>query len=186
MQAAKSGYLSGLAAPADQPVPKFIAGGAYYFGVKEPLIDVTRPLDKEALEKEILKHMQVKGITLGTSEAINVAEEGGHGQLIPAKLTKAGEPYSNPLTASPEQFGQLFATAANQMTEFATRILAGEVNAAPFRYPNGDNACRFCRYHVVCHFDTQVPGDRYRRLAYRENRRAWELFDKEIAHAAMD
>lgn len=159
---------------------QFLPAAAYYFNVREPVVSVTKPLDEEKLEQELLKALRVKGVTLDSPEAICLAEESAQGHLIPARLTQRGVPYSNPLVISRERMQQLFDLAERRIVEFASRILAGEVEASPFRYGSGDSGCGFCRYHVVCQFDPQVAGDHYRLLEYRENRRAWELFDREL------
>lgn len=202
LQAARTGHLPGLAggaataataavpqARADCPTIKcnqVLPGGAYYFNVKEPIIDTTKPLEPAALQKELLKKMQVKGLTLRSVDAIRLAEADAEGQLIPARLTKAGEPYNNPLTVTQDSFEQLMTVAEERMRGFAGRILAGEVQAAPYRYPNGANACQFCPFHVVCHFDPQIGSDHYRLLEHRDNRRAWELLDGTVPSAISE
>jgi ATP-dependent helicase/nuclease subunit B len=154
-----------------------LPAGAYYFNVREPTVDATQPLDDEEWEKRLLKSLRLAGMTLDSAEAIRLAERSGQGRLIPARLTKDGQPYRDALVVSDERMQQLFRVVRQRMQEFSTRILAGEVSPRPFRYAAGRSGCRFCRYHEVCHFDPQVPGDFYRPLEYRENRRAWEWLD---------
>lgn len=188
LQAAEQGHLlphrrAGLSPEASVPI---MPAGAYYFNVREPSVDATSQLDEAALERELLKAFRLKGVSLGSPEAICLAEEAAQGLLIPARLTKGGAPYSDPLVVSQHRVGQLMDLTKQRMAASASRILAGEVAARPYRYGTQSGACRFCRYHVVCHFDPQVEGDRYRPLEHRENRRAWELFDQESGRPDAD
>jgi ATP-dependent helicase/nuclease subunit B len=153
-------------------------GGAYYFNVRERFIDATQPREPEELEQMLLKEYRLKGVTLGTPGAIRCAEESGKGELVPARLNKDGQPASSPLAISAERFEQLFAHIQQLMINSAQQILNGTVQARPYRYPNGKNACTFCSYHPLCHFDLQIPGDRYRHLEYQADRTAWQLFDQ--------
>lgn len=153
--------------------------GAYYFNVREPTVDTTQPMDDDEWEKSLLKKLRLEGVTLHSGEAIRLAEESGQGMLIPARLKKDGEPYQDPLVATQERLEALFRVVRQRMRGFAERIMAGDVSPYPYRYPERRlSGCRFCPYHVVCHFDPLVPGNYYRQLEYRENRRAWEWLDE--------
>lgn len=170
MAAAQSGYFGPVSDS------KLMPAGAYYFAVREPLIDVTTPLDENALETKLLREMRMQGVSLDDTDAILLAESDGQGRLIPAKLKKDGTPSSSPLTLSCEQFSALLNGMQQRMRQLAQRILTGEIAISPYRYANGKSACRFCPYMPVCLFDTQLPGNRYRNLEYRENRRAGQFF----------
>lgn len=170
-QAATAGLLGADGEVVVQPA------GAYYFNVREPTVDTTQPLDDEEWENQLLKSLRLEGITLDSAEAIRLAEHSGQGRLIPARLTGSGQPWRDPLVVSEQRMEQLFRVVGQRIQAFCTRILAGEVSPRPFRYPSGRSGCGFCRYHEVCHFDPQVPGDSYQPLEYRENRRAWEWLD---------
>ena len=172
-QAIKAGLLGDYGQLTVQPA------GAYYFNVREPTVDTTQSLDDEEWEKSLLKKLRFQGITLDSAQAVRLAEESGQGMLIPARLKREGEPYRDPLVASKQRLEQLFRVVRQRMQQFAERIVAGEVSPQPYRYPERRvSGCRFCPYHVVCHFDPLVPGNNYRQLEYRENRRAWEWFDE--------
>ncbi|HHT28574.1 MAG TPA: hypothetical protein GXZ82_15225 [Firmicutes bacterium] len=159
-------------------------GGAYYFNVRERFIDAAQPQEPAEMEQLLLKQYRLQGITLGTPEAIRCAEESGSGKLIQARLNKDGRPASSPLSISTEQFNQLFERTRQCMSESAQQILNGAVQARPFRYPDGKNACTFCSYHPLCHFDLQIPSDRYRHVEHLADRDAWRLFDQHAARSA--
>ena len=137
--------------------------GALYFGVENPIISTSGPVDAEQAAEEIKKHLSMEGILLKDEQILPLMTSNDENaqKLLPYSLNRSGDFSKNSSVLSEENFNILLQFTAYQLKYLGDTILTGEVNPAPYRDKNM-SACHYCPYLPVCQFDLNFPVNRYR------------------------
>ena len=128
--------------------------GVLYLPAKFPVVkasDITpdksgKETLEETRERKQLKAMTMEGILINDPDVLAAMEEGGGGVFIPTYAKQKG---ADKHVATLEQFGRLKRRMEDLLTQMATSLRAGGVEANPFVTKNRD-ACEYCDYRDVC------------------------------------
>ena len=146
------------------PEKEIVPAGIYYYHIQDPFVEDSGSLSPEQLEEKRKRELRMKGLT-NESQKVAVHLEAVGGQKISA-----------------ERFEGLRRHVQHRVREFGERILAGEIEVAPYRRKK-DSACDYCAFHAICGFDPKIPGYHFRRLKEQTPEEIWERIEgKEASH----
>ena len=124
--------------------------GDRYGGSMTPAGVLYLPSDPKPAEseKDAKKIFRMNGLLLDDAEALAAMEEKGEGVYIPTSLKKDGWDGRN--LASAALFGQIERRIGEIVTDMATELRNGNVDAVPAQKGSEPEACRYCDYRAVC------------------------------------
>jgi ATP-dependent helicase/nuclease subunit B len=128
------------------------AAGAFYFMVRDPLVDAEDA--KEAAEKAIAKTLQLKGVVLADVDVVSAMD--AEGTALGSIFTKSGEVAARAAAYTPTEMQSLLDHAKHKAAELADGIRAGDISVAPAEM-KGWSACQWCEYSAVCGYDPAMP-----------------------------
>lgn len=128
------------------------AGGAFYFTVRDPLVDAEDV--KEAAEKAIAKQLQLKGVVLSDVEVVHAMD--ADGTALGTIFNKTGGVYAHAQAYSQAEMQALLDHTRQKAAELADGIREGEISVSPAEI-KGWTACQWCEYSAVCGFDPTLP-----------------------------
>ncbi|MDR3271154.1 MAG: PD-(D/E)XK nuclease family protein [Peptococcaceae bacterium] len=146
---------------ADETGPSMLPAGFIYFPIREPDLKADLPLSVAEIAAQRRQALAIKGYLLADPAILErmdpqILTEGS--ELLGLKIDLAKERTSGRTkTMSAEEFELLRRYLAYWLKSAGERILSGEIAARPYRYAQ-KNACRYCAYHPVCHFNAQADG----------------------------
>jgi ATP-dependent helicase/nuclease subunit B len=94
--------------------------------------------------------------------------------VIPLKRKKDGCFTANSITASQAQMELLMEYVDHKMSEVEKKVYEGEIAVNPY-CKDKKNACTYCSYKGICHFDPRIEGFRMRDLDRIGQDEAWNL-----------
>ncbi|RDU35519.1 helicase-exonuclease AddAB subunit AddB [Neobacillus piezotolerans] len=156
--------------------------GVFYFHVHNPMVNTTRRLSEEEIEKEILKKFKMSGLVLEDEEVIRLMDkslESGDSQIISAGFKKDGTLTKASKTATAEDIEDLRKFVRKVYSDTGNAIISGEVGIDPYRLKD-KSPCTFCSFKPVCQFDESIDGSKYRRLVPQNDEEALELIRREV------
>ena len=130
------------------------AAGAFYFTVKDPLVDAQDA--KEAAEKAIAKQLRLEGVVLADVDVVNAMDTEGGFSLGPV-FTQKGSVAAHAAAYSPEEMQALLNHTRQTAANLADGIRAGDVSVSPAETTDW-SACQWCEYAAVCGVDPTIPG----------------------------
>ena len=128
------------------------AAGAFYFAVRDPLVDAEDA--KEAAEKAIAKTLQLKGVVLSDVSVVNAMD--AEGTALGQIFTKTGTVSSRAQAYSQEEMQAILNHAREKAAELADGIREGDISVSPAEM-KGWSACEWCEYSAVCGYDPSLP-----------------------------
>lgn len=146
-----------------------VPAGMLYYHIDDPVVE--KGGDVEA---QIQKKLVMNGL-VNAKEQVIVAQDhsfynaqgglaaGVTSAVIPAATGKQGSLNRNSMAVDGEYFQDVLKCARERLYENAGKILAGDVEPAPYRRGT-ENACEWCILKDACNFDRRVAGYRYRDL----------------------
>lgn len=128
-----------------------IPAGAFYFKVKDPIIDATQSLSYEDVENLLLKELKMSGLCLMDKDIILAMDKDAESSssVIPAKIKKDGEISAQSSAAKKEDYLNLLEYTENQAKVLANEIIKGNIKISPSK-SGGQTACTYCEYKTVC------------------------------------
>lgn len=135
------------------------AAGAFYFAVRDPLVDA--PDEKAEAEKTIAKQLQLKGVVLADEAVVSAMDAAG--TALGNVFTKAGAVSSYANAYSQKEMQALLCHTARTAANLADGIRQGDISVSPAQVKDW-SACQFCEYSAVCGVDEALPGCRRREL----------------------
>lgn len=130
------------------------AAGAFYFTVKDPLVEAEDV--KEAAERELAKALRLHGVVLADAEVVDAMDTEG-GFSLGTIFKKSGEVSANAPAYTPEEMQQLLEHTRDTAAMLADGIRAGDVSVSPAAIDQW-SACQWCEYAAVCGVDPSLPG----------------------------
>lgn len=130
------------------------AAGAFYFTVKDPLVDAEDV--KEAAERAITKQLRLEGVVLADVEVVEAMDTEGGYSLGPI-FTQKGGVYAYAPAYTPEEMQSLLDHARDVAASLADGIREGDIAVSPAEI-DGWSACQWCEYAAVCGVDPTIPG----------------------------
>jgi len=140
-------------------------GGVFYFSILLPWIDGDKYIEKDDIDKELLKSYRMEGYFLEDKDIIKKLdkkiEEERDSTLARIKLNKNGSISKNSQTLAKESFEGLLEFIDAKVKEVGDDILSGKIMIQPYK-KNKDIPCRWCSYKDICQFDKTMPNNKYR------------------------
>ena len=153
-----------------QAVSKGIPGarpaGAFYFHVQDPRITLeslpeNREKLREAVEKEFMKRMRLKGIVLSEVEVLGTMKAGEPDGELGSLVRKDGHvgsgSSSSAFTCSREDMDRLLEFEAERAAALAGKAFSGRIDAEP-REGGNYSPCTYCRGVLPCPRDHSDPA----------------------------
>lgn len=165
----------------DQPtVPMPVhPAGFLYFPVLEPQLESKTQLTPEQMEHERIKAVKVKGYLLANRQVLEAMDRDlatGDSDLLGLKIKKDGEFKKGSPILTEDQFLLLRKHLHHFLQKTGDEILGGNISIAPYRQGK-DNACQYCSYKPVCHFDPYLPENPYRTLPPLKDPEIWNRLE---------
>lgn len=146
-----------------------VPAGMLYYHIDDPI--VAKGGDTE---EQIQKKLIMNGLVNADKKALVAqdksfySEQGGlaagvTSRVIPAATGKSGNLNASSMAVDEAYFGDVLKCARERLYENAKKILAGDVEPAPYRR-GSENACEWCVLKDACNFDRRLAGYRYRDL----------------------
>lgn len=154
--------------------------GFLYFPVVEPLIDSKTFLTNDQLDMQKIKAVKVKGFLLADRHVLEAMDQSlstGQSDLLGIKLTKDFEFRKNSSVLTQEQFDQLREYLHAYLKRSGEEIMSGNISISPYRQ-GPENACQYCEFKPLCHFDVLLDENRYRDLPDLKDPEVWNLIDQ--------
>ncbi len=148
------------------------SAGVYYFALDEGVVN-TQTTDPNAVEKERANRFRMTGLLPEDMELIR-AQAPDPEAVFNARLTSAGELYSNVPRADDRNFERLVRHTLRQAEKYIAGIRAGEAAVSPASFDNRD-ACALCDYRAACLFDPKLDAAKARRF---KNMKWNDVFEK--------
>ena len=128
------------------------AAGAFYFAVRDPLVEAEDV--KAAAETAIAKTLQLKGVVLSDVKVVSAMD--AEGTAIGPVFTKTGAVSSRANAYAREELQVLLEHTKQTAANLADSIREGDISVSPAEM-KGWNACQWCEYSAVCGFDPALP-----------------------------
>ena len=129
------------------------AAGAFYFTVKDPLVEAEDA--KDAVERELAKALRLRGVVLADTKVVDAMDEGGY--ALGEMFNKDGGVKKNAPAYTAEEMQQLLEHTKETAAVLADGIRAGDVAVSPAEVDSW-SACQWCDYAAVCGMDPSRPG----------------------------
>jgi len=130
------------------------AAGAFYFTVKDPMVDAEDV--KEAAEKAIARQLRLEGVVLADVQVVEAMDTEG-GFSLGSIFTQKGNVAAYAPAYTPEEMQSLLDHARDTAAMLADGIREGDIAVSPAQI-DGWSACQWCEYAAVCGIDPSAPG----------------------------
>jgi len=153
-----------------------IPAALVYYQFQNPYVDLENEGYKEELaEEKILEKMQISGLVSERDTVLHAMDQEFEtaSAVMPVKRKKDGSLSSTSITGTTEQFSLLMEYADYKIKEIGERVYKGDISVNPYQ-KDDRNACTYCSYKGVCHFDTKVEGFVMRKLDKMSADEAWD------------
>ena len=154
------------------PSKNIMPGGAFYFNIKDPILDFEESMvDDEVLTERLLKEYQMSGVINSSEQVIvgidnNIVNGKGSSDISKAKYSDSGIDMRVEKKAgvmSVDNFEQLIERVKDKISSMTQEIMDGRIDINP--YKRGQySSCDYCKYNRVCAFDNQQFDNEYRKL----------------------
>lgn len=155
-----------------------VPAGVLYTPAREVILSQSRNISPEELKKERIKSMRRTGLLLNDGEVLAAMERGEEIKYLPLKITKDGK-YAGDSIASLEQLGILTRHIDKTLASMGREILNGDIVTDPYFKNQVDNACRYCDFYHVCHYDEKEEQNP-RWLKKLTTPEVWKLMEEEV------
>jgi ATP-dependent helicase/nuclease subunit B len=177
-------YLDIVITHSDELVEmKASPAGVLYFHVHNPLINTSKLLTIDEIEKEIMKKFKMNGLMVGDPDVLKLMDqtlESGDSQIISAGIKKDGNLTKKSKVASLNEFDDLRNYVRKLYQTTGEAIVDGQVDIAPYKLKD-KTPCTFCAYKSVCQFDESIENH-YRVLAPQPKETIFDLIRQEVGH----
>lgn len=173
-------YLNAVTELEDKKTTKkIVPAGVFYYHIDDPIIKTESDLNKDELEKQIIKSLKMNGLVLEDVDIINKMDKDidNYSDIIPVLITKKGTIGKRSSVASKEQFDLLMDFVKDKTEEIGREIMKGNILIHPYKNSK-DNACEYCKYSSICQFDSSMGDNEYRILNNMSKNEVWEKIDK--------
>jgi len=137
--------------------------GAFYFAVRDPMVDSETDV-KEAAERAIARELRLKGVVLAETEVVRAMDFDEPEFSLEKVFNATGSVSARANAVNLEEMHALLDHAKKTAAELTDHIRAGKIDVSPASC--GDwNACQWCDYAAVCKRDARLLGGEFRELS---------------------
>ena len=145
--------------------------GILYLPARENMLAFDSEPNTEELEKKKAKGKRRSGLVINSASVVEAWENGENKQYLPEKTRN-----SDPLV-SPKQLGILRRHVIRTLDEMASELRDGKIDANPGWESSTKNACMYCDYHAICHFEEGEGGEHSHPMPKLNDSEVWELLE---------
>ncbi|MBP2241115.1 ATP-dependent helicase/nuclease subunit B [Cytobacillus eiseniae] len=156
--------------------------GVLYFHVHNPMINTSKMLTLDDIEREIFKKFKMNGLLLGDEKVIRLMDQTidkGDSPIVSAGFNKDGSLSKRSKVASKQEFDYLRKFVRHKYVETGNQMTSGQVQISPYKMKD-QTPCTFCSYKSVCQFDESLESNEYRQLVPHSKDDMLELIKKEV------
>ncbi|MEA4902093.1 helicase-exonuclease AddAB subunit AddB [Desulfitobacterium sp.] len=167
---------------------KVSPAGFLYFPVVEPQLNSNTLLSAEEVEAKRITAVKVKGFLLADRQVLEAMDKTlstGQSDLLGIKLTKTMEFRKNANILTQDQFSLLREHLHAYLRKSGEEIMSGNIAISPYRQGK-ENACQYCEFKPVCHFDSYLPENQYRDLPVLKDLEVWNFIDSNSKKAGSE
>ena len=148
--------------------------GVLYLPARDDLLAFDAEPDAEELEKKKAKEKRRSGLVVNIPSVVEAWENGEKKQYIPEKTRN-----SDPLVTS-KQLDILRRNVIRTLDEMASEVRNGKIEANPGWESSTKNACMYCDYHAICHFEEGEGGEYSHPMPKLNDSEVWELLASRV------
>ena len=146
------------------PEANVIPGGLYYYGIKDPVVEVPETVTPKTPEQRVSEKLRMAGVTNSDQDAASKLDTELKGRVVPGLQFKGdGTPYADANTASSEELRALGEFSLKKAKELAEEVVSGKIPVLPYQYQK-KNGCEYCSFKGICGFDRLIFGYQYKTL----------------------
>ncbi len=139
----------------ERPQRDIIPAAMLYYAIKEKNLEWKKETEEQH-EERLLESMQSKGYVNAAPEVQELLE------------------HEYPHTLSTQRFEQLMRHTREKMAECGEKIMAGEIEAAPYAYA-GSSGCDYCDYRGICGMEAEEERAHAHVLEDLQDEEIWEV-----------
>ena len=153
-----------------------LPGGIFYLRLDDPLVKANFNMSDQEIEKEILKNLKMQGVLLADVSLVREMDNdlNGYSRIIPAAINSGDKLGKSSKAIDLEQFDILRGYVKNLLSQISGKILSGDVSLQPYKKKDV-NACKFCKFITVCHFDPKLEENNYRIIQQKDDEEIFEM-----------
>lgn len=165
-------------------------GGAFYFNIKDPMLDFEESLlDDDERASKLLAEYKMTGALNSKKQVVeaidnNIAVSGKASDIVKAKYSDAEIDMKIETSSgimSTENFENLIRRVKEKVSDMTAEILDGNIDINP--YKKGQYApCNYCKFKHICAFDNKQFANKYKKLgvsSVKEIQDKWNTAGKE-------
>ncbi len=156
---------------------EIVPAGVLYMPSFVPTLEMAADDDVEKILKERNKKLRMNGILLDDESVLKAMDKDLSGLYIPVSMGAKGLKGADNL-ATLEEFGAVFAHIDKLISEMATELLDGKIDASPATLTS--DACQWCPYSSVCIGKSESAFRSLYKLDREEILRELGINDKEV------
>jgi ATP-dependent helicase/nuclease subunit B len=139
--------------------------GILYFHVHNPIVQASKMLTLEEIEREIFKSFKMNGLMLGDQNVIQLMDQTieGDSLIIPAGFKKDGDLKAYSRVVNKNEFECLTNYVRSTYEKSGNQMVEGIVDISPYKMKN-KTPCGFCSFKSICQFDQSILTNEYRNL----------------------
>lgn len=141
------------------------AAGLLYLPTRDVIVSGERDMSESEREREVSKELKRKGLLLNEEAVLYAMEhvDAGEGDFLPMKRNKNGDLVGDSLV-SKEQLNILKDHVTGILREICEDFPKGDISPKPYWRSENQNACNFCDFRPVCHFEEGLFGGEKREI----------------------
>ena len=128
------------------------------------MVEAATEMSEEELNRQILEQLEARGVVNEEEAIVDRLDPtmGSRSEILPIERKKDGSFSARSSVLSGEDLKVISGFVSKKVQSIGKEILAGHTERNPYEKGNAD-ACTYCAYRKVCHFDASLPGQ-YRRV----------------------
>jgi len=147
------------------------AAGVLYVPARDVVLNASRNDTDERIGNKRNEEMRRSGLILHEDSILEAMENGEEKKYLPVTRNKSGDLVGDSLIEA-KQIEILSSHVSNMISKAEKEILGGSTKCKPYYKSENDNACNYCVYKAVCHFDEE-KGDKKSYVRKTRNDEAW-------------
>ena len=134
--------------------PKADPAGAYYFPLRDPLIE--DPFDLTLAEQKLAEKLHLKGVTLKDAQVVHLMDKASPPMTMPKLLKQDGEFMQGKAVADLEDMRALLIHARQTARDLCEQMRKGLIAAQPLTEKEA-SPCDYCEYAGICRRENSRP-----------------------------
>ena len=156
--------------------------GVLYIPARDEIISHDGPKSEKEISRKRDSERKRSGLVLDDEAVLLAMEKPSEDhpiRFIPITINKDGKRKGS--LADKEQFSLLMEHIEHTLTELTEQIREGNIDAYPWYKTAQKNACTYCDYKEICHFENGNQKDKVHFMRKMEDEEVWNRMREEAA-----